>query len=277
MAQLLDSLSDRAPVAADRCRAALSAMFTWAMKQGLAEENPAAATARPVEPKARERVLSPDELRAIWQAAEGPGDFNAIVRLLLLTGQRREEVGAMRWTEVDTRKALWSLPGERTKNGRPHDVPLSDAALALIQGQPVRTKSGTREPRELVFGEGEGGFSGWSKAKAALDDRLAKARAKAAGRSKPTNADRLPDCASTTSAGRPSPTWPSSASQPHVIEAVVNHVRATRPRGGRVSTTARPTPGRSARRWRDGGSGCWGLRTGGEGTVVSLRRAAEVA
>ncbi len=79
-----------APVAADRCRVALSAMFAWAMKQGLAEENPAAAVARIVEPKARERALSADELRAVWQATEGPGDFNAAVRLLLLTGQRRK-------------------------------------------------------------------------------------------------------------------------------------------------------------------------------------------
>jgi hypothetical protein len=118
VASLLADIAARAPVAADRCRIALSTFFGWALKQGLAEVNPAAAVARIVEPKARERTPSAAELREVWLATEEPGDFNAAVRLLLLTGQRREEVGAMTWDEIDARvpgKALWSLSGERTK------------------------------------------------------------------------------------------------------------------------------------------------------------------
>ena len=182
IAALLDDMASRAPVAADRCRVALSTLFTWAMRQGLAESNPAAAVPRLVEPKGRERALSADELRWVWHATGGPGDFHSIVRLLVLTGQRREEVGSMAWSEIDARvpgKAVWSLPGARTKNGRPHDVPLSPAALAVLEGHH------RREGRSLVFGTGAGGFSGWSKGKAALDARIAASRAKAAGRAKP--------------------------------------------------------------------------------------------
>ena len=119
----------------------------------------------------------------MWQATEGPGDFNAAVRLLVLTGQRREEVGGMAWagSMPGHRKGGLEPAGARTKNGRPHDVPLSTAALALLERYP------RRDGRALVFGLGEGGFSGWSKGKAALDARIATNRAKAAGR-----ADRAP-------------------------------------------------------------------------------------
>ena len=221
IAALLGDITSRAPVAADRCRVALSSLFTWAMKQGLAEENPAAAVARVVEPQARERALSAEELRAVWQATEGPGDFNAAVRLLMLTGQRREEVGGMARSELDARvpsKSVWSLPGSRTKNRRPHDVPLSSAALAVLERHPAR------DGRALVFGIGQGGFSGWSKGKAALDVRIATARAKAAGRAKPNAEDtlaawRLHDLRRSVVTH-----MAEIGIQPHVIEAVVNHI-----------------------------------------------------
>jgi integrase len=197
-------------------------MFAWAMKQGLAEENPAVAVARVVEPKARERTLTGEELRAIWEATEGPGDVNAIVRLLMLTGQRREEVAAMTWDEVDEAKALWSIPGERTKNHRPHDVPLSGQALGIIQAVPHRAG------RALLFGERKGGFSGWSKGKERLDQRIALGRAKAAGIEEPNTKAlsrfalkpwRLHDLRRTVVTG-----MAEIGVQPHVIEAVVNHI-----------------------------------------------------
>jgi integrase len=192
------------------------------MKQGLAEENPAGAVARIVEPKARERTLSGDELRAVWNATEGLGDFNTVVRLLLLTGQRREEVAAMTWDEVDEAKALWSIPGQRTKNHRSHDVPLSEQALAIVQNIPRRAG------RALLFGERNGGFSGWSQAKRRLDEKIALRRAKAAGIQKPDAKAlqqlalkpwRLHDLRRTVVTG-----MAEIGIQPHVIEAVVNHI-----------------------------------------------------
>lgn len=221
IASLLEEIRTRAPVAADQCRVALSGMFSWAMKQGYVRENPAEAVARLVERKARERVLSAQELRAVWEATEGPGDHNWVVRLLMLTGQRANEVAGMTWGEIgswEAGEALWSLASARTKNDRPHDVPLSGAALALLESIPER------KDRQLVFGTRKGGFSGWSKAKAQLDGRIAEARAKAAGREKPGPKDAL--AAWVIHDIRRSVVTHMNEhgiAQPHIIEAVVNH------------------------------------------------------
>jgi len=83
----------------------------------------------------------------------------------MLTGQRRDEIGDLQWNEIDFSKRLISLPASRTKNKRAHDIPLSKTALAILKRQHHRAG------RDLVFGEGDTGFQGWSKARAALDDR----------------------------------------------------------------------------------------------------------
>jgi len=121
----------------------------------------------------RERVLTDTELSAIWQAC-GDDDYGRIVRLLLLTAQRRDEVGSMEWTELNTISGLWTLPGARTKNHREHLLPLVPAALALLPPP--------RNGRDFLFGDGprrsgdrHRGFSGWSKSKTALDARIAEA------------------------------------------------------------------------------------------------------
>lgn len=204
------------PVAANRARAQLSALYRWAIAEGIAELNPVVGTNKREE-KARERVLTSAELRAIWSACAFD-DHGRIVRLLMLTGQRREEVAGMAWPELSIDRALWALPGNRTKNGRPHDVPLSDAALAILAGVD------RQEARALLFGESEGPFSGWSRCKARLDDRMALANAKAAGRKKPADQDRpaawvLHDLRRTMVTG-----MAELGVQPHVIEAVVNHI-----------------------------------------------------
>jgi integrase len=114
------------PIAADRARAALSACFSWAIREGVVDVNPVIGTNKFAELKPRERVLADAELAAIWKAL--PADeYGVIVRLLVLTGQRREEIGGLRWSEVNLKKALVTLSGERTKNGKPHELPLSDA------------------------------------------------------------------------------------------------------------------------------------------------------
>ncbi|MGI9449223.1 MAG: tyrosine-type recombinase/integrase, partial [Geminicoccaceae bacterium] len=127
----------------NRARAALSRLFTWAMEEGFAEHNPVVDTAKRPE-ASRDKILSGDELKAIWLATSDPGDYNAIVRLLLLTGQRREEVAAIGWHELDLDNSLWRIAPERTKNSRPHDVPLSSPALLILEQRPKRID------RELV-------------------------------------------------------------------------------------------------------------------------------
>ncbi|MEM9257940.1 MAG: integrase arm-type DNA-binding domain-containing protein [Pseudomonadota bacterium] len=193
------------PVNANRARANLSACFSWAMGEGLAPRNPVIGTNKIAEEKPRDRVLGPEEIRAIWQATEAAGDFNVILRLLLLTGQRREEVASMAWSELNLDKAEWFLPRERTKNGRPHFVPLSSTAKRIITALPRRAR------RDLVFGQGCGGFSGWSQCKRRLDDRLS------------LPPWRLHDLRRTFVTG-----LYELNVQPHVVEAMVNHISGHR-------------------------------------------------
>ena len=85
----------------------------------------------PPRPKSRERVLTDDEIRLAWHGSERlSGLFGPLVKLLILTGQRRAEVAGMTWSEIDVPNRTWRLAGERTKNGRAHEVDLSDQALA---------------------------------------------------------------------------------------------------------------------------------------------------
>jgi integrase len=212
-ARLAGIAGENGPIAADRARAAFSAFFTWAIREGLCDINPVVGTNKAAELKSRKRVLTDEELKIIWQAAP-ESDYGSIVRLLILTGQRREEIGGLRWPEVDTAKRLIRLPGDRTKNHLDHDVPLTKAALAILNAQPVR------DGRDFVFGDGPRsnaqdsdhaparGFQGWSKSKDALDEKT-----------KGIQAWRLHDIRRTmaTSMG-------DLGVHPHIIEAVLNHV-----------------------------------------------------
>ena len=142
------------PFAADRARSALSTFFAWAMGEGLCETNPVIGTNKAAPAVSRDRVLSDPETVAIWRAADPATDFGKIVRLLFLTGCRRNEIGGLRRNEIALGDSLIALPGERTKNGLPHDVPLSGLAKGVVE-------SITREAREHVFGRRDTGFSGW--------------------------------------------------------------------------------------------------------------------
>lgn len=163
---LADLTKSRSPNVADACRRNLSSFFGWAMRNGYIDTNPVLLTERPIEPSIRERLLSADEIRAIWQATNDGGDFAKIVRLLLLTGQRRQEIADLAWSEIDLEKRLIRLPGRRVKNKRPHIIPLSEPALAILQQTDKRTNS------DHVFGEGAGPFSGFSRSKRNLDIRI---------------------------------------------------------------------------------------------------------
>jgi integrase len=154
-------------VAAARARSAISALYSWAMGQGLAENNPVIGTNKPVAPPERTRVLSDAELLAVWKATEEPTEFNRIVRLLITTGQRRSEVGGMAFGECDLDRATWTIPAERAKNGNEHEVPLGSLALDVIRSVPEVIG------RDLLFGaRTDRGFTGWAEFKRALDKRL---------------------------------------------------------------------------------------------------------
>ena len=103
-------------VTAARARAALSGLFNWAIREGYEiAANPVAGTNRPTEPPSRARVLADGELATIWASLSADA-FGDIVRLLILTAQRREEIGGLRWEEIDLNRGAIVLPPERTKN-----------------------------------------------------------------------------------------------------------------------------------------------------------------
>jgi hypothetical protein len=115
---------EHGPIAATRARAALSTLLAWAVREGLTKDNAVIGTNRPAEPRSRDRVLTSAELGEIWKACRGD-DYGRIIQLLMLTGQRRDEVGAMTWSEIDIDRVTWRIPGERTKNKRPHTIALT--------------------------------------------------------------------------------------------------------------------------------------------------------
>ena len=188
-------------VQANRLRASLAAFLGWVIRQGtrLPDGNVASYTDR-LKEQARERVLSKTELRTIWRAFRDD-DYSAILKLLLLTGQRAAEIGSLRWDEVHGDHI--ALPGGRTKNKRPHVIPLSAPAKAVLDDHRVLG-------RTFVFGRDDSaGFRGWAVCKKRLDERTAKIN-------EPWIVHDLRRTAATGMA--------ELGVQPHVIEAVVNHV-----------------------------------------------------
>jgi integrase len=153
------------PIAANRLRAALSALWTWGLRTGLidADINPVAFTVRQPE-KSRDRTLNGRELRAIWRVTGDGKDYSRIVRLCLLSGCRREEIGGLRWDEIQNNRIAFS-PG-RMKGNLPHEISLLPMISSTLPERPVDA-SGS------VFGRRGTGFSGWSKGKIELDAKLA--------------------------------------------------------------------------------------------------------
>jgi integrase len=149
------------PAAANRVRGSLGAFFTWAVMGGFRDDNPVVGTGRAVENGPRNRLLSDDELATIWHGL-GDDHYGTIVRLLILTGLRRGEIGELRWSEINLDAGFVTLSPERTKNGRVHVVPMSTPVRALIEAQPQQAGC------DRVFA---GVF--WNGAKATLDKRLA--------------------------------------------------------------------------------------------------------
>jgi integrase len=195
------------PVSAARARNNISALFGWAMKEGLCESNPVIATNDPSAGiPSRDRVLNDAEIRAIWNAS-GDDDFGKIVRLLLLTGCRRDEIGALRWDEVNLDTGAMIIPGTRTKNHRALEQKLPDMAIDTLRAQP-------RRQSDYVFGHRRNGFATWSFSVVKLNARIVEAEGK------PLAPWRLHDLRRTmrSNLGR-------LGIRPDVAEMCINHVK----------------------------------------------------
>jgi integrase len=154
------------------------AAFAWAVKRGMVRSNPFADLPIAKSVAKRERVLSDAEIAEIWCAAGKVAlPYGTIIRLLILTGQRRGEVAGMEPSELSDDLSTWTMPGERTKNGAAHTVPLSAPARDLLRALLMEDANANAE---LVLPGAVGKpFAGWSKAKRALDKAIMDARAKA--------------------------------------------------------------------------------------------------
>jgi integrase len=168
-----DLVEKHGATSAARARSALAAFFVWCMRQAMAKTNPVIGTENPIEGKeARDRVLNDEEIRAIWRNS-GDDEFGKIIRLLFLTACRRDEIGGLRWPEVDAAAGKLALPKERTKSKRAHKLSLPAAAVAIV-GSVKR-----RNSRDTLFGGGANGFNAWSYSTLALTGRITAAAGKA--------------------------------------------------------------------------------------------------
>lgn len=148
--------------------AVLRRLLRWAVSRGDIDRSPMEGMETPPPVKPRDRWLSDEELGRIWMAAPNTHScFGPIIRLLIVTGQRREEVSSLRWEELNRKDLLWTLPGERAKNGEPNRIPLNELAVAILDevaGSAIWPRSGR------MFTTSRGGrFTGYSKGKIKLD------------------------------------------------------------------------------------------------------------
>jgi integrase len=208
------------PNARKTVRASLSAFFSRSIKEGLIETNPVAGTDKGDAGGPRERLLMPTELAAIWHGLR-EDRFSDIVRLLILTAQRRNEIGGLRLSEIDFDRGLICLPPTRTKNKRSHEVPMSAQVRSIIQRRisSVSSSNGssdnvgnahTANSDRMANDVGLFGlFCGWHECKVALDKRVKLA--------KPWRLHDLRRTAATMMADK-------LGVFPHIIEAILNHV-----------------------------------------------------
>jgi integrase len=160
---MLDKLVNDTPILANRVHSITRKLFGWAMANEIIAASPLTGLKAPATEKSRDRILTDQELKAIWESAGQMGAYGALVRLLALTGQRRGEIAGLTWGEVDLAKRLITLPRERVKNDRAHEVPLSPQAAALIEALP-RTE-------RHVLSYGGGPIGGFGKFKERLDEQ----------------------------------------------------------------------------------------------------------
>ena len=202
---LLDAVVARGShVMANRLLAVLRKLFNWSVSRGIITASPCEGLSAPYREKARDRVLSNDELVAIINTAKQMGGaFGSIIRMLILTAQRRNEVSEMAWDELDLDNNQWEIPSSRTKNEKPHTVHLSDQAAAVV--------SDISGIGSFVFtSNGKTPFSGFSKSKKRLDELSG------------VSEWRLHDIRRTVTSG-----MAQLSIQPHIADKILNHQSGT--------------------------------------------------
>jgi integrase len=169
--ELLDRIVSRgSPVAANRALAAIRKMFGWAVSKDIVKTSPCEGVARPFEETSRDRALTDDELRLVWRGADAVGrPFGELIKLLILTLQRRDEVAEMQRPELRLQEQSWVIPKQRSKNGQEHEVPLSAAAISVFEELPHIGRSGL-----LFTTTGQNPVSGFSRVKKRLDSEILK-------------------------------------------------------------------------------------------------------
>jgi hypothetical protein len=222
--------------------------------------DPTARVRKIIKEVARDRALTDAEIRIFWAGCEKLGwPFGPMFKLLLLTAQRRDEVGRMEWTEIGSHeKRVWTIPREKAKNDRAHEVHLSELAIEIIEELPKvsrqRADGSGLEPSPFVFTtNGERPVSGFSKAKARLDEnmvQLLRAELEEAG----TDPEKAKKRAGsfTTSGEPPRLAWPGSTSR---RTSSTESSTTSRGRSGvwLPSTTVTPTSRSGRRRSKPGG------------------------
>ena len=218
---VLDSILDEGHDAhANKTLTVLKMLFNWAYDHDKITDVPTDRIKPPGAVTPRERTLTMPELVAVWNATHRERGIDIhihgdIVRILMLTGQRRNEVAGMQWSEIDFDRRTWEFSRDRTKNKQPHVVPLSSAVLSILRRQLEDQKELGLESAYVFTTTGETPFSGWSRSKQRLDQRCG------------VTDWRLHDLRRTVVTGMNDDLgiWP------HVVEAVVNHVTGAAKRG----------------------------------------------
>jgi integrase len=164
--RMLDKIADNgAPIQANRVLAYIRRFFNWCVERDIIPSSPVSGVKPPAREHSRDRVLSHQEMQSVWNGAEQMGyPFGPLIKLLILTGQRLNEVATAPWSEFDLENSIWKLPGSRTKNGRSHVVHISPQSLEILNRLPII------DGRKWMFTTtGRTPVSGFSRAKKKLD------------------------------------------------------------------------------------------------------------
>ena len=221
--RLLDEIAERGPVMANRTLAYTRRFFNWCIERGYTAQNPCAGLKPFGTNGSRDRILSDNELAEVWRATDRiDGIWPPQIKLLILTAQRRSEVAEMRWSEIDLSNRMWTIPAERAKNKRAHEVPLTETAVALLTATPRLSHQdggGSVVDSPFIFTTtGSTPFSGFSRAKEILDREIFAAR-----RATDPDAEPMPnwtfhDLRRTATTG-----MARLGVYPHIADAILNH------------------------------------------------------
>lgn len=165
VADVLDELvANSGPSAANHAFAAVRRLFNWCVERSDLSVSPCAGLKQPAQTFSRERVLTKDEVVTIWNAAEAMGyPFGSMIKVLLLTGQRRSEVSTLRWPQLDLEGGLWTQPSPSNKSKRIHLVPLSGSAIEVLRQIPRGNDDQFVFPARGRTNRAVSGFSKWKR------------------------------------------------------------------------------------------------------------------